>query len=270
MSKYQSIVQRTSSTFGLDAETAALLVNRIDLLKLQGFTGGQALSQFGDYLGFLRIPDNEQSLEFFAQRWADPLVWSPITKENVRYLNPETPLFTQSRLEPHFMSSPFFKQGLTKVGTGVSYNPEDSSALRKAPGLTEDYSNFVVSAFLPPAFFVEVKNSEVQAVLEHGIEATHEGNDSSPEDEHVLYLTPEDARANLAVDLRRQQLPVSRATLLEHTLLEIATDSMTIDNRVFYTKTVSGHKGQGSNYGYFYSGSVPPGGVTVSKLNLTE
>lgn len=265
----EDVIGRCMAALGVDRPTAAKLALKIDSFKMRGLTGGEGSSRFADYLGFLRIPDSEVTNEFFAYCWTSPLVWTPICPELRPFLNRETPLFTQSRLEPVFHSTPFYEQGLTKVKTGVNFNPEDGSAVRKPKGLTEDYSNFIINEFLPKTFFIEVKNDEVSQVLAEGIRATNEGDDSDEDDEHTLYLKSDDARANLASDLRTHNRLVTREALLQYTLIEIETSKMQINNKVFYTKTVSGHKGQGSNYGYFYSGSVPPSGCHVSSENLT-
>src|SRR5438093_13728351 len=68
------IVSQAADSYNLPVETAYKLVAFIDLQKIMGRIGGEASSKFGDYLGFLRIADDERMRDFFAARWCDHMV----------------------------------------------------------------------------------------------------------------------------------------------------------------------------------------------------
>ncbi len=244
---------------------AQKLVTCIDILKLRGYTGGEAASKFADYLGFLRLSDNSVSQTFFAHRWVDHKVWIPITADLKQYLHSDTPLFTQSRLEPVFRSEPFYHAGLTKVDPGVNSNPEDHGTVRQAKPLPEAYQNFIIHEYLPNHFYYEVHNSMVEKILSGGLFEVDD--DENP---YKIYITDVEARTNLTKDLITSGKRSDRTDLLDYTLLRLKVSKMQMDNRVFYTKTISGHKGQSSAYGYFYKGAVPASGCSIAPTNISK
>ncbi len=261
------IIDQAVLQMDVDVPTATRLVHFIDVLKMKGFTGGEAASRFADQLGFLRIPDNRVSHEFFAVRWTDHKVWITVTDDLKQYLNNSTPLFTQSRLEPVYRDIPFYEAGLERVDPGVNRNVRNRGTVRNCPRPSEQYSNFIIHENLPDSFFLEVPNTSVQATLENGLPPIDISANAEP---RKVYVTVHEARSNLAKDLISKGLPATQANLVQFTLLALNVDKMEMNNDVFWTKTLSGHKGQGSNYGYFYTGAVPADGCSIAHHNLTK
>ncbi len=254
------IVTAAAEQMGVNTVIASKLVHFIDVQKLKGLTGGQAASRFADYLGFLRLPDDAASHEFFASRWNDHLVRIPITPELEKYSETSTPIFTRPRLEPVFNKTPFYNAGLTKVETGVTRNPEDGGSVRKPPPSTISYSNFIIEEFVPAQFYFEIHNEQVEDFLTNGLKAL------SGEAELQIYPSAHDAHANLVRDLRMRGNKITHALLGEHTLVSIASEKMQLNNDVFYTKHLS--QNANATYGYFYTGGVPAAGCAVAENKL--
>lgn len=258
------ILADTAKTFNVPEYTASKIVTLIDVCKMRGLTGGEAASKFADLLGFLQIADDVRSHEYFATRWTDHKVWIKIGLAEQQYLNNETPLFTQSRLEPVYNKTAFYDQGCQKVDLGVNTNPITGGSVRRPARLEESFSNFIVHEYLPDSFFLETFKTRVHGILANGLP------DVPDVDAYRIYVSADTARQSLSRDLITKGVSASRASLLDYTLLELNVDKMQMNNDVFYTKTISGHKGQGSNYGYFYSADVPASGIRVSTQNIAD
>lgn len=262
----ETAIAETATVLNIDTSLALSLVTRIDVLKIKGYTAGEAASHFADYLGFLGLPDDEASHELFATRWMDHKVWIKIPEDLKHYLNSDTPLFTQAREEPIYRKTPFYAAGITKTPLGVLRNPEDGGSVRKAPALDEGLDNFIIHQFLPDVFYLEVANNQVQSVLNLGLPAQPNGDDA-----YKIYLDAESARSNLSIDLMTadKELHTARPSLTDYTLIQLEVSKMEINNDAFYTKNITGHKGRTGNLGYFYVGHVPASGCKVSRSNKT-
>lgn len=258
-----SIVRDAASFLGVPKETALKLVAFIDLQKIMGNVGGMASSKFADYLGFLRLPDNTITQQFFASRWEDHLVRIDVPKEYLKYLSGDVPLFTPSRLEPQYNPVPFYEAGLEKTLLGVNTNPHDHGTVRKPKPMREEYENFIIQQFVPQRFFLELPNESIATVLSQGLpEVTFENP-------YPLHITVEEARTGLNKHLHNlNHRIVTKADLMRHTLIEINTEKLEINSDVFYTRNDLA-AGSSSTGGFFYIGKIPAKAISVSDENIT-
>jgi hypothetical protein len=126
---FHKIVEAATIQLSLPQDTVEKLVKFIDIQKIKGLVGGQAASKFGDFLGFLGIPDNSLSQQFFGDRWSDHRVHIQVPDDLKHYLNNDTPVFTPNRLEPQYQEKPFYEQGVTRVASGTYGNPENGGSV---------------------------------------------------------------------------------------------------------------------------------------------
>lgn len=257
------IIRDCCNALNVTEEVAAKLVIFIDLQKVQGQVGGYALSKFADYLGFLQVHDNAASTQFFADRWADHLVRVDIPHSHMKYLNPEAPMFTPSRLEPQYNQTPFYDAGIEKVPTGVNRNPHDGGTVRKAPPTREAYENFIVQQFLPKEFYLEITNESVPTVVVQGLPKV------SFDAAYPLHVTAEEARHGLNKHLHSLlHRMVAKSDLMKYTLVKIDTSKIEINTDVLFTRNDL-EAGSARSGGYFYLGNIPAEAIKVADENIT-
>ena len=263
MSKIIQIVAQAADSFGIDVDTAYKLVAFIDLQKIMGQIGGMASSKFGDYLGFLRIPDDERMQGFFAERWADHMVRIDVPKEYEKYLSPDAPMFTPSRLEPYYNKTPFYDAGLTKIPVGASRNPEDGGSVRKPKPMPEGYENFLIEQYLPTSFYIELPNESIPTVLKQGMpEVTFDTA-------YPFHVTAEEARRGLGKHLHHQNTRiVTSQDLKRYTLVCIDVSKIEVTSDTLFTRNDL-EAGSARFGGYFYSGSIPPKAIKIADENIT-
>ena len=243
---------------GVTPATAKLLVTFLDVQKIKGSVGGEAAEAYGDYLGFLGLPYNEAQKQYVSDRWNDPRVWIDITPDLEKFLVSDTPLFTPHRLEPVYQAQPFYRQGITAVAPGTYGNPEDGSSVRKAPRLTETYSHFLVNAYLPEKFYMELLNSAVEDALSKGLSKTLH---SSP---YRLYASRDEAEDSLHKELLgRTATQLPHITFDDYTVLAIDTSFMDLDLAVFFPRKLSGHRFSSRGFCHYYLGSVAKEGISI-------
>lgn len=261
--KLDQIIRDCCNALNVEEDLAAKIVQFIDLQKIQGQTGGYALSKFGDYLGFLRVLENETTLQFFASRWADHLVRIEVPKNYLKYLNDEAPMFTPSRLEPPNNTTPFYDAGIEKVPTGVSTNPHNEGTIRKAPEPREAYENFIIEQFLPKHFFIELPNESIPTVLSEGLPAV------TFDKPYPLHLSEEEARRGLNKHLHNlNHRIVTKAELMMHTLMCITTEELEINADLLFTRNDM-FAGSSRSGGYYYIGKIPSKAIKVADKNIT-
>jgi hypothetical protein len=259
----QAIIDRAVGFFGLSPEIAQKLISYIDLQKIKGMTEPYASSKFADYLGFLQIPDTQEMQTFFAERWGDYIVWTQVPKEYMKFLNPEGPLFTPSRLEPHYRERRFYESGVPQVPMGKNTNTHNEGSVRTIPAEKELYQNFVVYQFLPEFFYFEAPNEWVPSMLHEGLPAVEHDKP------YRLHLTVEEARADLHKHLfRANHQMISKTDLLSHTLVQFETSKLVMNGDVFFTQNDL-MQGSARSAGYFYIGQVPSNAIQVSSENIT-
>lgn len=264
MTNLEQIVTAAADKLQMPYELALKLITFIDLQKIMGQVGGMASSNFGDYLGFLRIPDDWQMQEFFAERWKDNMVRIKVPKDYEKYLHSDAPIFTPSRLEPIYQKKPFYDQGVEKVPVGASRNPFDGGFVRKAPPIEDDYSNFIIEDYLPQNFYMEVPNNEVPKLLREGLPAVNVDNP------YVLHIHVEDARLWLNKTLGEKLRRLARKTdLLHYTLIHIEAEKLRIDNDVFFPDN-NLHKHSARTGGYFYAAEIPHDAISVAHENIAH
>jgi hypothetical protein len=230
--------------------------------KVMGQVGGMASSKFGDYLGFLRIPDDEKMQKFFAERWADHMVRSEVPKEYMKYLSPDAPMFTPSRLEPFYNPTPFYEAGITKTDPGVNRNPEDGGTVRKPKPMPEGYENFLIEQFLPEAFYIELTNESIPSVLKDGLPEVTFDNP------YPLHVTAEEARRGLNKHLHHTtHRIVTPQELKRYTLVVIDVNKIEMNADVLFTRNDI-EAGSSRFGGYFYSGKIPPTAIKVADENI--
>lgn len=263
MSKVIQIVATAAETLSISVETAYKLVAFIDVQKIMGAVGGMASSKFGDYLGFLRIPDDERMQQFFADRWSDHTVRIDVPKECMKYLSPDAPMFTPSRLEPFYNKTPFYEAGVTKVDPGNNRNPEDGGFVRKPKPMPEGYENFLIEQFLPQKFYLEIPNDTIPRVLKDGLpEVTFDNA-------YPFHVTAEEARRGLSKHLlHHQSRIVSHVDMMRYTLVEIDTNKIEMNADVLFTRNDI-EAGSSRFGGYFYSGVIPSNAIKVADENIT-
>lgn len=264
MHTLQSVLDSESCATGLPPETVSVLVGKVDELKILGYTGGEASSKFGDYLGFLGLPDDAHMGEFFARRWSDHCVVTPVPPKLRHYVANDTPIFTVSRIEPQYQVRPFYKQGLEKVEPGSYGPPTARGPVRTAPPLRERFSNFIILANFPPVFYMEADNARISTILSDGLPK------SDRHHPYKFYSTIDDARDSLFRDLATHGRQRSATVMLpsNFTLLEIRSAGLALDNDVFYTRTLSGHKQGSRAYGYYYTGGIDKQFLAVCVANI--
>jgi hypothetical protein len=105
----------------------------------------------------------------------------------------------------------------------------------------------------------------VNDILSSGLDET------DYEDPYKIYSSVQDARDSLFKDLAAtgHQRSSNLGKPTDYTLIAIASDYMEMNNNVFYTRKLHGHRQGSRSYGYFYTGFVKPQGLSVSKLNKT-
>lgn len=261
--KLDQIIRDCCNALNVTEEVAAKLVQFIDLQKVQGQTGGYALSKFGDYLGFLRLLDNEASLQFFASRWEDHLVRIEVPQTYMKYLNSDALMFTPSRLEPQYNKVPFYDAGIEKVPTGVSTNPHNEGTIRKAPDPREAYENFIIEQFLPKQFFIEMPNAAIPTVISEGLPAV------TFDKPYPLHLTEEEARRGLSKHLHNvNHRMATKADLMSHTLLCVTTSELEVTADLLFTRNDM-FAGSSRSGGYFYIGKIPAKAIKVADQNIT-
>lgn len=259
------VVEFETGATGMPADLVTKLAERIDELKLMGYTGGEASSKFGDYLSFLGLPDDGPASEFFARRWTDHRVITPVSPKMRSYVNSDTPVFTVSRLEPQYQDKPFTGQGLKMVAPG-SYGPRGAKGpVREARKLGEIYLNFIIVENLPPIFYMEVDNSRMSEILSTGLP---KAGATTP---YKMYMTPDDARDSLFKDLRAHGRSNSTKDMNpgNFTLLEIDSFGLSLDSNIFYPRTLHGHRQGTRAYGYYYEGAFDREFLSVSKQNIS-
>lgn len=257
------IVQKGCDQLSLSKEIILKLIKFIDFQKVKGITGGYAASAFGDYLGFLRITDNEYTQAFFGERWGDHMVRTPIPQDWMKFLNAEAPLFTPSRLEPQYNDVKFYDAGIEKTLTGMTTNLHNHGTVRKAPPTRESYENFIIEQFLPKQFFIELLNESIPTILSQGLpEVTFDTA-------YPLHLNEEDARHGLNKLLHNElHRMVSKSDLMKYTLAVLDTSKIEINSEVFFTRNDI-EAGSARAGGYFYIGAVPAKAIKVADKNIT-
>ena len=260
--EFESLTKPQADVVYATREVVAKMITRIDLFKLQGRTGGEAAEKFGDFLGFLRIPYTLVMQEFFARRWTEHVVWTRVPLDMPEYYTNQDSLFTVARLEPSTVETPFYKNGIQSLPSGDCRNPQDGGTVRKAAPTEEDFSNFIISQFVPQHFYIEVKNTDVEDVLTNCFPA------SDYTDPLRLYGDITQVRGTLMTDLV-QQRGYTKLTHKDFTLIEIDSYAIELNNDYLYTKKLHAHK-QGSRLnGYFYIGAISSKAISVSKENRT-
>lgn len=261
--KLVQIISATASSYDVSVEVAYKLIAFIDLQKIMGAIGGMASSKFGDYLGFLRIPDDERMQNFFAERWADHMVRIDVPREYQKFLSPDAPMFTPSRMEPFYNKTPFYDAGITKTPTGMNRNPEDGGTVRKPKPMPEGYDNFLIEQYLPTAFYLEVVNEAIPSILNDGLpEVTF--NEPYP-----LHVTANEARSGLNKHLyHKNGRIVTPSDLMRYTLIRIDPTKIELTTDTLFTRNdlEAGSSRQG---GYFYTGKIPSSAVSIADENIT-
>lgn len=259
----EQIVQKGCEQLGLSTEVVTKLIQFIDFQKIKGITGGYASSSFGDYLGFLRIADNETTQSFFGERWGDHMVRTQVSQHYMKYLNAEAPLFTPSRLEPQYNEVKFYDAGIEKVNTGVTTNLHNHGTVRTAPPAREGYENFIIEQFLPKQFFIELPNESIPMTLASGLPKV------TFDTPYPLHLTADEARHGLNKHLHSVlHRMVSKSDLMKFTLVTIDTSKIEINSDVFFTRNDI-EAGSARAGGYFYIGDVAAKAITVADQNIT-
>lgn len=257
------IINDECVTLELNAETVLKLITKIDLLKIEGQIGGMASSKFGDYLGFLRLPDTQVMQEFFARRWADHFVRITVPKAYMKYLPGDVPLFTPPRLEPVYSRVPFYQAGIEKTETGVNTNPHNHGTVRKPRPYSESSEAFIIAEFVPVHFYLELPNETIATVLMEGLPAV---NEEAP---YPLHMTAEEARAGLSKHLHNvSHHIVSKSDLMRHTLVTIAVDKLDITSDNFYTNSGL-EAGSTRAGGYYFVDKIPAAAIKVADENIT-
>lgn len=261
--KLQTVLDRVVAHLSLSPEIANKLVRFIDLQKVKGLTSPYASSKFGDYLGFLQIPDTEAMQQFFVERWADHVVWSEVPKEYMKFLSAEMPMFTPSRLEPRYQETRFYDAGLVKVPAGENSNPENGGSVRTVPREEDSYGNFIIFQFLPEYFYMEVPNGWVATLLHQGLP---EASDENP---YSLSMSIDEARSELQKKLYNETHTVAtKVKLLNYTLIAIDPTELKLDNDVFYPNN-SLYRHSARSFGHYYTGEIPAKAISIAHENIT-
>lgn len=262
-SKLQLLVERACANLGVPEEIAAKLVNFIDMQKIKGMTEPYASSRFGDYLGFLQIPDTAPMQQFFSERWADHVVWSQVPNAYMKFLNMEMPAFTPSRLEPQYQDKPFYQQGLPQAKLGDNYDPGTGGAVREVARGEDLYTNFIIYEFLPDYFYMEVPNDWVATLLQEGLPET---DDSKP---YSLAMSIEEARTELQKKLYNElHSVVTKTQLLRYTLIAIDPAQLELNNDVFYPSNAA-YRRSARSIGHYYTGAIPASAISIAHENIT-
>jgi len=256
----QAINPRISA---LDDATVLKLVQKVDDLKYLGRTGGRAASDFGDYLRFLSLPDCDYMAEFFARRWSDHVVYAEVPKW---FRSEGETLFTLPRLEPSEVREPFYLLGIPKSAPGNYRDPVTKSGVRTAPRHADDYSNFIINAFVPDNFLMEVPNAEIADLLSNGLP------DTDYADPYRFYNTVDEARGSLLSQMSRENSSAMRLgpkqRMQDFTLVAISSTHMVLDNSILYTRKLHNHNQGSRSYGVYYIGRITPVAVSISKDNI--
>lgn len=235
---------------GLSEDIVKKLYVFVDLQKLKGLNGPQASSKFQDYLGFLQIPETQELLEFFADRWNDHRVRIEVPKEYYKYIHSEHPMFTPPRLEPPLDDKPYYQLGLRDLPGATPYNEEFGGNVLIAQIPVEDYSYFIIDQFVPNKFYVMVINEQVPRILEKGFPKTSYDNPL------MLFDNPDKCRAKF---LSKMQAHGSSAhdKLSKGSLISIDSEGLKLNNDLLFTERHSTKKIH-KTLGYFYIGAIPP------------
>lgn len=163
------------SNLQLPKDLVIKLITFIDIQKLKGLNAPSALSRFGDYLGFLQLPETQELVKFFHERWRDPKVIIEITPDIRKMIPGSNELFTPPRMEAVVIDKPYYKHGIPKTRGYV----HGEHSLKLAPVPSESYKSFIIAQNLPSKFYLRIGSEQVASALENGLPA--------PKDQYVLF-----------------------------------------------------------------------------------
>jgi hypothetical protein len=232
---------------GLSDEVIAKLITFIDLRKVEGQLKSYASSKFGDYLGFLQIPETEATFSMFDDRWKDSRIRIKIPKEYEKYVASDHPMFTAPRLEPSIDNRPFYKQGIQPSMNPCAYDSKRGGNIKVPQELLDDYSNFLIEDNIPEVFYMMIRNNQVESVLKNGLPET------DYDDPYVLSDSADSAKSIFLSYFKAGENKV--LALKSGTLLKINSDFLEKNNDVFYTQKFGMHR-MHRMHGYFYTGEI--------------